>query len=63
MIRSLMYFYVRVDKRLPRRSFFDRSVRSQCSWAIPVQLCQKHYAPWVKTRQDALEEAVKGMWV
>ena len=27
-----------------------------------VQVCQKHYAPWVKSRNDALEEAVKGTW-
>jgi len=28
-----------------------------------VQVCQKHYAPWVKSRQTALETAVKGTWV
>jgi integrase/recombinase XerD len=27
-----------------------------------IRITEKHYAPWVKTRQDALEEAVKGMW-
>jgi integrase len=27
-----------------------------------VQVCQKHYAPWVKSRQVKLEEAVKGTW-
>jgi len=27
-----------------------------------VQVCQKHYAPWVKSRQTALEAAVKGTW-
>jgi integrase len=26
----------------------------------PVQVCQKHYAPWVKSRQVKSEEAVKG---
>ena len=25
-----------------------------------VQVCQKHYEPWVKSRQVKLEEAVKG---
>ena len=27
-----------------------------------VQVCQKHYAPWVQARQTALEVAVKGTW-
>jgi integrase len=27
-----------------------------------VQVCQKHYAPWVLQRQIALEAAVKGTW-
>jgi integrase/recombinase XerD len=27
-----------------------------------IKTTQKHYAPWVKTRQDALEAAVKGTW-
>jgi integrase len=27
-----------------------------------VQVCQKHYAPWVKSRQVALESAVKLTW-
>jgi integrase/recombinase XerD len=27
-----------------------------------VQVCLKHYAPWVKTRQDAPEVAVMGTW-
>jgi integrase/recombinase XerD len=27
-----------------------------------VQVCQKHYAPWVKSRQVKLEEAVKATW-
>jgi site-specific recombinase XerD len=27
-----------------------------------IKTTQKHYAPWVKSRQDALEEAVKGTW-
>lgn len=29
---------------------------------ITVQVCQKHYSPWVKSRQDALEESVKLAW-
>jgi len=27
-----------------------------------VQVCRTHYAPWVKSRQTALESAVKGTW-
>jgi integrase len=27
-----------------------------------LQVCQKHYAPWVKSRQIKLEEAVKATW-
>jgi integrase len=27
-----------------------------------VQVCQRHYAPWVRSRQLKLEEAVKGTW-
>jgi integrase/recombinase XerD len=27
-----------------------------------IKITQKHYAPWVKSRQDALEEAVKATW-
>ena len=27
-----------------------------------IRITEKHYSPWVKTRQDALEEAVKEMW-
>jgi integrase/recombinase XerD len=27
-----------------------------------IRTTQKHYAPWVKTRQDALEAAVKSTW-
>ena len=27
-----------------------------------VQVCRRHYAPWVKSRQTALESAVKGTW-
>jgi hypothetical protein len=27
-----------------------------------VQVCQKHYAPWVKSRQTALEAAIKATW-
>ena len=27
-----------------------------------IKTTQKHYAPWVKTRQDAFEAAVKGSW-
>jgi hypothetical protein len=27
-----------------------------------MQVCQKHYAPWVKSRQTALEAAVKATW-
>lgn len=26
-------------------------------------ICLKHYAPWVKTRQDSLEVAIKKIWV
>ena len=28
-----------------------------------VKVCEKHYAPWVKVRQDLLEEAVKRTFV
>jgi integrase/recombinase XerD len=27
-----------------------------------VKVCEKHYAPWVKSRQDVLEKAVKATW-
>ncbi|MGB6690113.1 MAG: site-specific integrase [Terracidiphilus sp.] len=27
-----------------------------------VQVCQKHYAPWVKSRNDVLEESVRLTW-
>jgi site-specific recombinase XerD len=27
-----------------------------------VKVCERHYAPWVKARQDALETAVKSTW-
>lgn len=27
-----------------------------------VGVCEKHYAPWVESRQHALEEAVKATW-
>ena len=27
-----------------------------------VQACQKHYAPWVKSRQATLEAAIKATW-
>jgi hypothetical protein len=27
-----------------------------------IRVAEKHYSPWVKTRQDALEAAVKGTW-
>jgi len=27
-----------------------------------IKTTQKHYAPWVKSRQDALESAVKMSW-
>ena len=28
-----------------------------------IKTTEKHYAPWVKSRQDALEVAVKGTWL
>ncbi len=28
-----------------------------------VRIVEKHYAPWVKSRQDALESAIKAAWV
>lgn len=28
-----------------------------------VKVCEKHYAPWVKSRQDALDAAIKKTWV
>ncbi len=28
-----------------------------------IKTTEKHYAPWVKSRQDALEEAVKATWI
>jgi integrase len=27
-----------------------------------IRVAQRHYAPWIKTRQDALEAAVKETW-
>ena len=27
-----------------------------------IRTTQKHYAPWVQSRQDALEAAVRGTW-
>jgi integrase len=27
-----------------------------------LRITEKHYSPWVQTRQDALEAAVKGIW-
>jgi integrase len=35
---------------------------SQLLGHTSIKTTQKHYAPWVKTRQDALEAAVKGTW-
>jgi len=32
---------------------------SQLLGHISIKTTQKHYSPWVKTRQDALEAAVK----
>jgi len=28
-----------------------------------AKVCEKHYAPWVESRQLALEESVKKTWV
>jgi len=27
-----------------------------------VAVCEKHYAPWVESRQQALEEAARATW-
>jgi integrase/recombinase XerD len=27
-----------------------------------IRVTQRHYAPWIKSRQDVLEAAVKGTW-
>jgi integrase/recombinase XerD len=27
-----------------------------------IRICEKHYAPWIKARQDALERAVASTW-
>ena len=35
---------------------------SQLLGHTSIKTTQKHYAPWVKTRQEALEAAVKGTW-
>jgi integrase len=35
---------------------------SQLLGHTSIKTTQKHYAPWVKTRQDALEAAVMGTW-
>jgi integrase len=37
-------------------------VVSQLLGHTSIKTTEKHYAPWVKERQDALEEAVKGTW-
>lgn len=28
-----------------------------------VKVCERHYAPWIQSRQDRLEEAVKRIWL
>jgi integrase/recombinase XerD len=36
---------------------------SQLLGHTSIKTTQKHYSPWVKSRQDKLEEAVRGTWV